>query len=196
MNSPSEPGHVFLQKCQGGFWFGARDSFSQSFQRRFLGLQFYLHSDVSENCGTPKSSFLIRFSIINHPFWGTPIFGNTHLLRHFFGGKQHRVFLPATPLRTSSNCSRGSIGTASNSSWPPFFRGVATLGKIATTPISPMSKSPGSKTPTFRKLLCNLVGGFSPFQKYARQIGSFSQVGVENKNSIWNHHLVICWILR
>ena len=33
--------------------------------------------DVSENSGTPKSSILIGFSIINHPFWGTPIFGNT-----------------------------------------------------------------------------------------------------------------------
>ena len=29
--------------------------------------------------GTPKSSILIGFSIINHPFWGTPIFGNTHV---------------------------------------------------------------------------------------------------------------------
>ena len=29
--------------------------------------------------GTPKSSILIRFSIINHPFWGTPIFGNIHM---------------------------------------------------------------------------------------------------------------------
>ena len=27
--------------------------------------------DVSENRGTPKSSILIGFSIINHPFWGT-----------------------------------------------------------------------------------------------------------------------------
>ena len=35
--------------------------------------------DVSENSGTPKSSILIGFSIINHPFWGTPIFGNTHI---------------------------------------------------------------------------------------------------------------------
>ena len=35
--------------------------------------------DVSENSGTPKSSILIGFSIINHPFWGTPIFGNTHV---------------------------------------------------------------------------------------------------------------------
>ena len=34
---------------------------------------------VSENRGTPKSSILIGFSIMNHPFWGTPIFGNTHL---------------------------------------------------------------------------------------------------------------------
>ena len=35
--------------------------------------------DVSENSGTPKSSILIGFSIINHPFWGTHIFGNTHI---------------------------------------------------------------------------------------------------------------------
>ena len=37
------------------------------------------HMDVSKNSGTPKSSILIGFSIINHPFWGTPIFGNTHI---------------------------------------------------------------------------------------------------------------------
>ena len=40
-------------------------------------------SDVSENKGTPKSSILIGFSIINHPFWGTSIFGNTHLFFWF-----------------------------------------------------------------------------------------------------------------
>ena len=28
---------------------------------------------------TPKSSILIGFSIINHPFWGNPIFGNTQM---------------------------------------------------------------------------------------------------------------------
>ena len=33
---------------------------------------------LSENSGTPKSSILIGFSIINHPFWGTTIFGNTY----------------------------------------------------------------------------------------------------------------------
>ena len=35
--------------------------------------------DVSKNNGTPKSSILKGFSIINHPFEGTPIFGDTHL---------------------------------------------------------------------------------------------------------------------
>ena len=34
-----------------------------------------------QNGGTPKSSILMMFSIINHPFWGTPIFGNTQMLQ-------------------------------------------------------------------------------------------------------------------
>ena len=38
------------------------------------------HMGVSKNTGTPKSSILIGFSIINHPFGGTPIFGNTHII--------------------------------------------------------------------------------------------------------------------
>ena len=37
---------------------------------------------VSKNRGgPPKSSILIGFSIINHPFWDTPIFGNTHIFQ-------------------------------------------------------------------------------------------------------------------
>ena len=35
--------------------------------------------DVSKNSGDPKSSILMAFSIIRHPFWGRPIFGNTHV---------------------------------------------------------------------------------------------------------------------
>ena len=34
--------------------------------------------DVSKNRVLPNH--LIGFSIINHPFWGTPIFANTHLV--------------------------------------------------------------------------------------------------------------------
>ena len=44
-----------------------------------LKKNIYVYMDVSENSGTPKSSILIGFSIINHPFWGTPIFGNIHI---------------------------------------------------------------------------------------------------------------------
>ena len=40
----------------------------------------YIYMDVSENRGTPKSSILIGFPIINHPFWGTRIFGNIHIV--------------------------------------------------------------------------------------------------------------------
>ena len=40
---------------------------------------WHLDMGVSKNRGTPKSSILSGFSIINHPFWGTPIFGNTHM---------------------------------------------------------------------------------------------------------------------
>ena len=38
------------------------------------------HMGVSENSGTPKSSISIGFSLINHPFWGTTIFGNIHMV--------------------------------------------------------------------------------------------------------------------
>ena len=34
---------------------------------------------VSKNNSTPKSSILIGLSLINHPFWGTTIFGNTQM---------------------------------------------------------------------------------------------------------------------
>ena len=34
--------------------------------------------------GTPKSSILIGCSIINHPFWDTPIFGNTHIYIYIY----------------------------------------------------------------------------------------------------------------
>ena len=44
-----------------------------------VGIVNIPYMDVSENRDTPKSSILIRFSIIYHPFWGTLIFGNTHM---------------------------------------------------------------------------------------------------------------------
>ena len=37
------------------------------------------HMEVSIHGGTPESSMLMGFSLINHPFWGTPIDGNPHM---------------------------------------------------------------------------------------------------------------------
>ena len=39
----------------------------------FGGVSRVCNMGVSKNRGTPKSSILTGFSIINHPFWGTPI---------------------------------------------------------------------------------------------------------------------------
>ena len=59
--------------------------------------------DVSENSGTPKSSILIGFSIINHPFWGTPIFGNTHIAFYglCMGGDPNHLLHPRMMLQIS-----------------------------------------------------------------------------------------------
>ena len=45
---------------------------------------FIKHMGISENSGTPKSSNLIGISIINHPCWGTTIFGNTQLVYSWY----------------------------------------------------------------------------------------------------------------
>ena len=52
--------------------------------RQFFG---DVHMGVSKNSGTPKSSILIGCSVINHPFWGTTIFGNTHIFSTVFKTK-------------------------------------------------------------------------------------------------------------
>ena len=48
---------------------------------------------VSENSGTPKSSIEIGVSIINHPFWGIFISGNTQLLnlQRFVGMISYKI---------------------------------------------------------------------------------------------------------
>ena len=70
-------------------------------------MQGAFHLDVSENSGTPKSSIFIGFSIINHPFWGTTIFGNTHLVSEFLGsgfsGSHQDIVFPASLGALGSN---------------------------------------------------------------------------------------------
>ena len=40
---------------------------------------YIIYMVVSWNRGTPKSSILMRFSLINHPYWGSPINGTPHM---------------------------------------------------------------------------------------------------------------------
>ena len=54
---------------------------------------------VSKNRGTPKSSILIGFSIINHPFWGeNPLFLVQHPNDHGF-----KIFIGRFRLLNSGN---------------------------------------------------------------------------------------------
>ena len=80
---------------------------------------------VSENGGTPKSSNLIGISIINHPFWGTPIFGNTHMSTKITApetpGSDDQSTIPPTSRKVEgSHCQR--LVTPAVVSKPSFCR--------------------------------------------------------------------------
>ena len=50
----------------------------------------YVYMEVSKNGDTPKSSISIGFSLIKHPFWGTPHdYGNPHMTKLFPFRKQY-----------------------------------------------------------------------------------------------------------
>ena len=65
-------------------------------------LDLALHMGVSENSGTPKSSTLIGFSIINHPFWGTPIFLKHPYIRAVWSS------ITSPPPKTSKDARRSA----------------------------------------------------------------------------------------
>ena len=63
MATPTDPARgVYYNSCLARF---------KGWRRKYMG--------VSLNGGTPESSILIGFSILNHPFWGTTILGNPHI---------------------------------------------------------------------------------------------------------------------
>ena len=90
--TPEENGSLFCSTCH--FFVASHDSLGHSHGWRLWWghggrlpggngegenkKTYIMNMGVSENSGTPKSSILMSLSIINHPCWGTPIFGNTH----------------------------------------------------------------------------------------------------------------------
>ena len=69
-----------------------------------LAKKVFYHMGVSENSGTSKSSILIGFSTINHPFWGSPSFGNTHITSYVYNKRSSRAkpFFCETSSQTCS----------------------------------------------------------------------------------------------
>ena len=78
---PPKPRQVFLQKkiTFKKYWQNnheLRDRCSYAFERK-------TYMDVSKNSGfSPQIIHSNRVFYYNHPFWGTPIFGNTHMGKH------------------------------------------------------------------------------------------------------------------
>ena len=75
------------------------------------------YMDVSKNRGTPKSSILIGFSIINHPFWGTIIFGNIHI-----SNSKKMVWFFNHPQGLPSNFFQRRVGCFGEASQPSILR--------------------------------------------------------------------------
>ena len=94
----------------------------------------FCYMGVSKNRGTPKSSILIGISLINHPFWGSIIFGNTHMLSYPpKKNTQKTPFDDSLPIffkvERNEEC-RGII------KWDPWNGGYQTMqmsGQIITT---------------------------------------------------------------
>ena len=79
----------------------------------------------------PKSSILIGFSIINHPFWGTPIFGNTHIYtiiymiylyipRILFVQNLHKVQQPRRPIGSTLSTTHRLLKMGNNHLFKPY----------------------------------------------------------------------------
>ncbi len=132
---------------------------------------------VSKNNGTPKSSILIGFSIINHPFWGkTPIFGNTQIVTKQMKRNVHSSH-PMGDFRQD-----------------PTSLGPVSIGVSGTAALPGISSEPRLIFPRWG----NLVGGNLP--KLELEVGEVGEVerGVfflrilckwKPAQSIWTWHI-------
>ncbi len=73
----------------------------------FKGVLLYIYG-CFQKWGTPKSSILIGFYPINHPFWGTPIFGNTPMVAIVATNGKH-TWLRSHGVFTVSQLSRKRV---------------------------------------------------------------------------------------
>ena len=80
---------------------------NQSHEILFIGAKrvpmFSPYMGVSENSGTPKSSILIVFSIINHPFWGYHYFWKHPYLDIWCDNKKNVSASSTCPFKITQN---------------------------------------------------------------------------------------------
>ena len=126
---------------------------------------------VSKNRGTPISSpILIGFSMINHAFWGTPIFGNTHMSNTFIIASIRQI----TPSpESSTNPFQKPLGS------PAETKGERGEGCNLRLPKSSQLQSPTKERHPRGEHFWLVV---SSHLKNISQIGNLPQIGVNIKN--------------
>ena len=84
-------------------------------QIRRLEHQFYWFpcTQVSWNRGTPRSSILVGFPIVNRPFWGTPIPGNPHIGFQIIPNDGHIFRLAQPPEHRPDRCEKTAFSITS-----------------------------------------------------------------------------------
>ena len=124
-----------------------KNTLKQTNMGRAIGRFVFLQEmGVSKNKGTPKSSILIGFSIINHPFWCTPVFGSTQIKEAC-----HHSTLPENGWETIDNPAcfllglGQAFGTARCFSLPGAVKGN---GEVPLNKYC--SKVPSTKTKRYR----------------------------------------------
>ena len=118
---------------------------------------------VSKNRGTPKSSILIGFSIINHPFWGTPIFGNTQMYANHVETLWIQVLYLLRRYFTPPNCTLSAFLEAT---WIHREKSVGVYFFLVILLDLPLPKDASGKwwfdKKDFRYTACNNPGGSKP----------------------------------
>ena len=105
---------------------------------------------VPKNRGTPKSSILIGFSIINLPFWGTFIFGNIHInhITHQQPGDEQTDEVNMPPAR-------------------PMPKAMPKTGRGTNFPATGSATGTCHLSPWFLGNPCNLSNSFGFFHAFA-----------------------------
>ncbi len=132
------------QKAQAGSLRAYSDMWNSRSIRPRHNFRISLDMGVSKNRGvSPQIIHLfIGFSIINHPFWGTPIFGNTQIIKsiHVFCDVNIRHSMPletshdakaqaAQPSQLESLQGWWAHQQKSTASWSPYH--VSTMSQIS-----------------------------------------------------------------